>query len=81
MELLSQKEVGLYGVENSQSICITKKMRTFKSRSSGDFPCGPVVRNPPSNAKDTGLIPGQGTKVPCATEQLGLCVLKPTWHI
>ena len=25
----------------------------------GDFPSGPVVKNPPSNAGDTGLIPGR----------------------
>ena len=30
-----------------------------------DFPGGPVVKNPPSNAGDTGLIPDsmQGTQV------------------
>ena len=36
----------------------------------GDFPGGPVVKNPPSNAGDTGSIPGQGTKIPHATGQL-----------
>ena len=39
-----------------------------------DFPGGPVVKNLPSNAGDTGLIPGQGTKVPHATGQLSLWV-------
>ena len=29
----------------------------------GDFPGGPVVKNPPSNAGDNGSIPGQGTKI------------------
>ena len=28
---------------------------------------GPVVKNPPSNAEDAGLLPGQGTKIPHAT--------------
>ena len=28
----------------------------------GDFLGGPVVKNPPSNAGDVGLIPGLGTK-------------------
>ena len=37
-----------------------------------DSPGGPVVKNPPSNARDVGLIPGQGTKTPRATEQLSL---------
>ena len=31
-----------------------------------DFPGGPVVKNPPSNARDVGLIPGWGTKIPHA---------------
>ena len=38
-----------------------------------DSPGGPVVKNPPSNAEDAGLIPGQGTKIPLA---LG----KPSLH-
>ena len=37
-----------------------------------DFPGGPAVKNPPSNAGDTGLIPGWGTKIPHATGQLSL---------
>ena len=38
-----------------------------------DFPGGPGVKNPPSNAGDTGSIPGQETKIPHATGQLSLC--------
>ena len=38
-----------------------------------DFPGGPVVKNPPSNTLDTGLIPGWGTKIPHATGQLSPC--------
>ena len=34
------------------------------------FPGGPVVKNPPSNAGDAGLIPGRGTKIPHASGQL-----------
>ena len=37
------------------------------------FPGSPVVKNPSSNAGDMGLIPGQGTKISYATEQLSLC--------
>ena len=33
----------------------------------GNFPDGPVVKNSPSNAGDTGLVPGWGTKIPQAT--------------
>ena len=29
-----------------------------------DLPGGLMVKNPPSNAGDTGLIPGRGTKIP-----------------
>ena len=35
-----------------------------------DFPGSPVVRNLPRDEGDTGLIPGWGTKIPHATEQL-----------
>ena len=42
-----------------------------KSMSSWDFPGDPVVQNPPSNAGDIGLIPGEGTKIPHASGQLG----------
>ena len=38
-----------------------------------DFPGGPVVKNLPSNAGDTGLIPGWGTKIPHAVGQLSVC--------
>ena len=38
-----------------------------------DFPGGPVVKNRPSNAWDAGLIPGRGTQIPHAVEQLSLC--------
>ena len=34
-----------------------------------DFPGGPVVKNLPSNAGDTGSIPGRGTKIPHAAGQ------------
>ena len=37
-----------------------------------DFPGGPVVKNLPCNAGDVGSIPGWGTKIPRATEQLNL---------
>ena len=37
---------------------------------SGDFHVGPVVKNLPCSSGGVGLIPGQGTKIPHATEQL-----------
>ena len=33
-----------------------------------DFPSGPVVKTPSSNAEDAGSNPGWGTKIPHATE-------------
>lgn len=33
---------------------------------------GPVIENPPSNAGDVCLVPGQGTKISQAAEQLSL---------
>ena len=46
-------------------------MKATYKKNSGDFPGGPVVKKPPSNATDTGLIPGQLTKIQHALEQLG----------
>ena len=37
---------------------------------SRDFPGGPVVKNPPSNAGNTGSVPSGGTKIPHESEQL-----------
>ena len=39
----------------------------------GGFPGGPVVKNPPSNAGDTGSIPGQANKIPHGVGQLSPC--------
>ena len=36
----------------------------------GDFPGGPVVKNPPSNAGGMGSIPGRGARFPHAVGQL-----------
>ena len=37
-----------------------------------DFPGGPVVNNPPCDAGNMDLIPGQGTKIPYTTGLLSL---------
>ena len=44
-----------------------------KPSSSDDLPGGPVVKNPPSNVRNTSSIPGQGTKITRATGQLIGC--------
>ena len=35
-----------------------------------NFPGGPVIKKPPFNGGGLGSIPGQGTRIPCAEEQL-----------
>ena len=45
-------------------------VRLNKNKWLGDFPGGLVVKNLPWNAGDVSSIPGQGTKIPHATEQL-----------
>ena len=45
----------------------------FKTKPFEDFPGGPVVKNPPSNAEDVGSIPGRRTGIPHVTGQLSPC--------
>ena len=42
-----------------------------------DFPVGPVVKNPPSYAGNTGSVPGQETKIPRAAGQPSPCPTTP----
>ena len=51
-------------------------------RISWDLSGGPVVKNPPCNVRDIGLIPGQGTKIPHAVEHLSpfLKMTEPPRH-
>ena len=37
-----------------------QKIQEIKRRQKVDFPCGPVVKSPPANAGDMGLIPLSG---------------------
>ena len=51
--------------------------RTFSSPAKkicGDFPGGPVVKNPPCHEEDVGSIPDQETKSPHAAGQLSPCI-------
>ena len=47
-----------------QANMIEKEKVSFKNISQGDFPGGPVVINPPSNAGNSGLISSRETKIP-----------------
>ena len=38
-----------------------------------------MVQNPAFNAGDMGSIPGQGSKIPAAVEQLGPCASTTGW--
>ena len=49
------------------------KINYIKKYTLRDFPGGPGVKNPPSDAQDTGLIPVLGTKIPYAMGQLSPC--------
>ena len=44
----------------------------FKNLPVQGLPGGPGVKKPPCNAEDTGLIPGEGTEILPAEEQLSL---------
>ena len=56
-------------------------MKTKKEKN-WDFPGGPVVKNPPSNAGDAGLIPGRETKIPHVAGQVSprTATTEPTCH-
>ena len=41
-----------------------------EKRGFGNFPHGPVIKNPPCSAGNAGLIPSCGTKIPPAVGQL-----------
>ena len=59
--------------QNKQEICKERKPRIIVNQKSTrikqmrEFPGGPVVGNPPANARDTDLISGPGgSHMPCS---------------
>ena len=48
----------------------TRRWRAHVVSNEQGFSGGPVVKNPPSNVRDMGSIPDQGTKIPRALGQL-----------
>ena len=53
-----------------------------KNSALGKFPGSLVDKNLPCNAGDTGLIPGQGTKIPMCHEATSPCATTaPQWKI
>ena len=67
----------VYGVTKSHTwllhLALYKHAQRFSSWNNMWLPYGPVVESLPSNAGDVGLIPGLGTKIPHAPEQLNPC--------
>ena len=53
----------------------------FKNGPQQDFPGGKVVKNLPSNAGDSGSIPGWGTKIPHTTGKLSRRVAATRAHV
>lgn len=49
----------------------------MRKQSKRDFPAGAVVKNPPSDAEDAGLIPGQVSKIPHAVGLRSPCTAEP----
>ena len=70
-EVHAPKESRLWSHEGGGSLAILySSVKNIQPRR--DFPGGPVVKNLPCNPGDVGSIPGQGTKIPHAVEQLSL---------
>ena len=51
----------------------TKNVDDLWKDKCGDYPGGPVVKNPPCSLGDSGSIPGWELRFPHATEQLSPC--------
>ena len=61
------------GVEigsKSEAASVDLVLKFVGEKEGGCLNGGPVVESPPCNAGDSGSIPGQGTKIPHALEQL-----------
>ena len=70
MELCLLGKLVTHRMEASNRNLYIQNIKSFNVGLHRDFPGSPVVKNPPSNAGDAGLIPGQGTKIPHAAGQL-----------
>ena len=63
-ESISEGDVRITGEKYSRLGIVQVLLQDFVE----DFPGGPVVKTLPSNAQGAGLIPGQGNKIPCASQ-------------
>ena len=65
-----QREKTLFFCEYKVVICRRSAVDYIRvNNQSRDYPGGPVIKNPPSNAGDVGSIPGYGTKIQHAMGQ------------
>ena len=69
MELSSQSFIHFHSHHHRPSAALgVRETDTTKIMVLGDFPGGPVVKASPSNAGGVGSIPGQGVKIPYASQ-------------
>ena len=75
---------------NCWTLLTCRVAHRLPKKAMGDFPGGPVVKNPPSGEGNSGSTPGQGTEIPHATGQPCMpaatiaCVLptaEPAWRL
>ena len=81
MSTLNSHNISQQSQEKNKSDYLSHKIffkKLNKKSINRDFPGGPVVKNLPSNAGDTGSIPGRGAKIPRAAGQLSLCLRSAT---
>ena len=68
------KNANIYSMDTKETRAYSTQLRKERGRRPlWNLDGGPVVKTRPSNAEDTGLIPGRGTKIPHTGGQL-------RWH-
>ena len=74
--LLFETENNLFLSHSFLGVFLVQQLNHYPNirANSRDCPGGPVVKKPPSNVGNMGLIPGWGTKIPQALGQLSLHV-------
>ena len=58
----------------------TMLFKLGKNLKVGDFPGGPVVKNPSCNAGDIGSVPGKGTNIPHVVSNYRDCAQGSAHH-
>ena len=73
--LLFETENNLFLSHSFLGVFLVQQLNLYPNirANSRDCPGGPVVKKPPSNAGNMGLIPGEGTKIHHVMEQPSPC--------